>query len=1004
MRRIGYILLGAIGLAVFAPPIIERVPAFQNAVTVSANSSATFMPGTCFAVDTNNALRHFNVAAPSRTLGTVQISGLQAGESILGIDFRPATGQLFGVGSTSRIYVINTVTGAASPVDGGFTPVLNGTDFGFDFNPTVDRIRLVSDAEQNLRLNPDTGAVSTIDLAINPAGNLVGSAYTNNFAGATTTVLYGIDSGSDQLVIQNPPNDGTLTPVGALGVDTSGLAGFDIAAGSGIAYASLTTAAVTQSDFYTINLSTGVATLVGALPPAPSLIRDIAVVAGPEAIFAVTTSNNLVRFNSNAPGTIVSTSPITGMQPGETMVGIDFRPATGQLYGLGDSSRIYRIDPANGIATPVGAGPFTPALSGTDFGFDFNPTVDRIRIVSDAEQNLRAHPDTGAIAVTDLNLNPAGNVVAAAYTNNFAGATTTTLYDIDSTSDLLLIQNPPNNGVLSAVGPLGVNATGLTSFDIAGSGMAFAAITLPATTTTNFYTMNLATGSASLVGTIGGGEQIRDMAVRVCTEVAYGITATAGGHNLVTFNAAAPGIIISSVAISGLQGGEAIRGADFRPATGQLIAVGSTSRLYSVNLTTGVATAIGAAPFTPVLNGTQFGVDFNPTVDRLRIVSDAEQNLRLNPNTGLVSNTDLALNPAGNVVSVAYTNNFAGATTTTLYDVDNISDTLLVQNPPNDGTLTAVGPLGVDLTTSEVGFDIATGTGNAFLSGYVSGPATPNLYSVNLSTGALTSIGAINIPGTDTLVDISILVPSIAGVDAPVAYDPATGVFFERNSNTPGPADTTFTFGAGGGAIRPVKGDWDGDGDDTPGIYDTTSGTFFLRNGNSNGPADAATFTFGPGGANFLPVVGDWDNDGDDTIGIYDSSAGNFFLKNTNTPGTADLVFTFGAGGAIPVAGDWNNDGTDTIGIYLAASGTFFLRNSNSNGPADIPPFTFGAPNLTPIAGDWNADGADTVGVYNSASAAWFLTNANVVGAVADFTFTYGVAGQVGLAGDWDGR
>ena len=1003
MRRIGFVLVVAICMAVLAPPVLERVPAFKPSLTASANSAASFPPGTIFTVSVTNQLEHFNVAAPGVRLGIVGITGLAPSEDIVGIDFRPATGQLYGLGASNQLYVINAVTGAASPVDGGFTPPLDNAAFGFDFNPTVDRIRVVSSTEQNLRLHPDTGQTAGVDGNINPAGGICGSAYTNNFAGATSTVLFGIDSDSDLLVIQNPPNDGTVTPVGPLGVDFSGNAGFDIAPGSGIAYAALFVGSL-PSNLYTINLATGAATLVGALGGGGDAKRGLAYVTGPETVFGVTTSNNLVRFNSNTPGTIVSTSPITGLQGGENILGIDFRPATGQLYGLGSSSRIYRIDPANGAATAVGGGPFAPALSGTDFGFDFNPTVDRIRIVSDAEQNIRAHPDLGTIVFTDTNLTPAGNVVAAAYINNFAGATVTTLYDIDSSSDLLLTQNPPNNGQLNAVGPLGVNASGLTGFDIAPSGMAFASITLQGGSTTNFYTVNLGTGGASLVGTIGGGELIRDTAVRICTEVAYGVTQVAGpAFNLITFNVATPGIIISTVGITGLQASELIHGIDFRPATGQLYALGSTSRLYRINLMTGVATAVGAGPFTPTLNGTAFGFDFNPTVDRIRIVSDAEQNLRAHPDTGAIVFTDGSLNPAGNVAAAAYSNNFAGALSTTLYDVDSTSSSLFTQNPPNSGTLNLVGALGIAVSNASVGFDIASGSGNSFLSAYTGG-ANPGLYSVNLATGAATLIGNINT--TDVLVDFSVRIEgsAIAGVDSPAVYDSTTGAFFERNSNSAGFADNTFFYGPGGPNVRPLKGDWDGDGDDTVGIYDTITGAFFLRNANAGGAADVPVFTFGPGGATVLPITGDWDGDGDDTIGIYDSLTGNVFLKNTNTSGVADIVFTYGGGGAIPIVGDWNADNTDTIGIYVAATGAFFLRNSNSNGPADITPFTFGGPNNTPLAGDWNGDGTDSVGIYNSAGAAWFLTNTNAPGALADFTYNYGPSGAVGLVGDWDGQ
>jgi hypothetical protein len=755
MRTLTFLLVATLLTAPLIQVKSQRIsapsPQQSDAVdSVNTNNAASFKPGTVFAVDSVNHLLHFDQAMPGKIDGSVPIANIQPGENILSIDFRPATGQLYGLGSTSQIYIINPVTGVALPVGGMFTPALSGTAFGFDFNPTSDRIRVVSDAEQNLRLNPDTGAVAGVDLAINPAGELVGSAYSNNFSGATTTTLYGIDSGSDTLVIQNPPNDGIVSPVGSLGFDTNNLVGFDITA-AGTAYASLTGPVASSSNFFTINLASGAATLVGTIGGGLT-IRSIALVTGPETVYAVTTSNKLLRFNSNTPGAIISTLPITGMQAGEITEGIDFRPATGQLYALGSTSRLYVIDPFTGAATQVGTGTFSPALSGTDFGFDFNPTVDRIRVVSDTEQNLRLNPITGTVTFADAPLNPPGNVVAAAYTNNFAGAISTTLYDIDSNSDLLLIQNPPNSGVLSAIGPLNVNTSGLTGFDISPAGGAFASLTAPAATTTNFYTINLTTGAATLVGAIGGGETIRDVAIQLSTEVIYGVTLSGATSNLITFNAATPSIILSGVALTGLQAGETIVGIDFRPATGQLYAIGSTSRVYTINISTGAVTALGP-PFTPVLNGTSFGVDFNPTVDRIRVVSNTEQNLRLNPDTGANTAVDNPLNPTGNIVAAAYTNNFAGATTTTLYDVDSGTDQLLIQNPANGGTLTPVGSLGVNLS-DVAGFDIASGSGTAYLSGYLPAASSPSLFTINLETGAATLVGTI--ATTDILVGIAV--------------------------------------------------------------------------------------------------------------------------------------------------------------------------------------------------------------------------------------------------------
>ena len=221
------------------------------------------------------------------------------------------------------------------------------------------------------------------------------------------------------------------------------------------------------------------------------------------------------------------------MQPGETLLAIDFRPATGQLYGIGSTSRLYTINTATNQATQVGsAGAFT--LSGTAFDIDFNPTVDRIRVTSNTGQNLRLNPNDGTLAATDTplqydnttadgdpidaNAGATPRIVGAAYTNNFNGALTTTLNDIDSNLDLLATQNPPNGGTLNTVGPLGFNTSDLVGFDILTVGsinMAFALLTPPTGGMGQFFIINLSRGAATLVGTVGGTLPIGDIAAAV---------------------------------------------------------------------------------------------------------------------------------------------------------------------------------------------------------------------------------------------------------------------------------------------------------------------------------------------------------------------------------------------------------------------------------------------------------------------------------------------------------
>jgi Tol biopolymer transport system component len=260
-------------------------------VTITDNDGA--VAATIYGVTAANNLVRFNSATPGTFEATNAITGLQTGETILGIDVRPATRQIYALGSTGRIYTINPFTGAAALASTASGATLSGTSFGVDFNPVPDRLRVVSDADQNLRFNVDTGA-ATVDTTLayatgdpnagqNP--NVVGVAYTNNFAGTTATTLYGIDSARDTLVRQGSvggspvsPNAGQLFTIGPLGVDTSDVVGFDIANPSGIAFAALTVGGTAQ--LYTINLTTGAATLVGNVGGS-SALRGITVANPP---------------------------------------------------------------------------------------------------------------------------------------------------------------------------------------------------------------------------------------------------------------------------------------------------------------------------------------------------------------------------------------------------------------------------------------------------------------------------------------------------------------------------------------------------------------------------------------------------------------------------------------------------------------------------------------------------------------------------------------------------
>ncbi|MDX2216766.1 MAG: DUF4394 domain-containing protein [Oculatellaceae cyanobacterium bins.114] len=246
--------------------------------------------------------------------------------------------------------------------------------------------------------------------------------------------------------------------------------------------------------------------------------------SAPLRLFGLTDTNTVVAFNPDKLDKAVNI-PVTGLTTGETLRGIDFRPATGELFGVSSASKLYTINLATGAATAISSTTFTPALTGTSLGIDFNPTVDRIRLVTDLDENARLNPITGAIADFDpatagiqtdtalayatgdtrFGTNP--TVTAVAYTNNFAGTATTTLFGIDTALDILVRQGSndgtpisPNTGNLFSVGALGVDFGPNSGFDIFTD--ASGVNTAYATSGSTVYSINLTTGVATPLGTV----------------------------------------------------------------------------------------------------------------------------------------------------------------------------------------------------------------------------------------------------------------------------------------------------------------------------------------------------------------------------------------------------------------------------------------------------------------------------------------------------------------------
>jgi hypothetical protein len=227
-------------------------------------------------------------------------------------------------------------------------------------------------------------------------------------------------------------------------------------------------------------------------------------------MIGLTEDGALARFALDAPAAVARVA-VTGVAG--TLLGIDVRPADRRLYGVTTSYEIYTIDPASGTATPVST--LTTAFDGGPrSGFDFNPQADRLRLVAASGQDLRVNVALGAAAVDgpltyargDRHAGTRPAVTAAAYTAAVANAPATKLFDIDADLDVLALQDPPNDGVLVTVGPLGVDFAPLAGFDVvtdaSGADHAYAV------SGSTLYAIDLATGAARRIDTIGDGRLV----------------------------------------------------------------------------------------------------------------------------------------------------------------------------------------------------------------------------------------------------------------------------------------------------------------------------------------------------------------------------------------------------------------------------------------------------------------------------------------------------------------
>jgi hypothetical protein len=818
------------------------------------------VPAAAFALSGTNLLS-FDTASPTITQ-TTAITGITGGETLVGIDFRAQNGLLYGLGvdatnDIATLYAISTRTGAATAVGtaGQVTFTTDGTTkvdlpdpatvgYGIDFNPAADRFRVVA-GSLNFRVNPNTGGpvdgdntglTSGTVTGTNPDGPINAGTTTVDAAGYTNnqpnnggvTTQYTLDASTDQLFIQAPPNTGTQTlgqtvTLGGSTLDFTAVNGFDIPAGvnaaasntpvvAGSAFAVLNVGGTT--GLYSINLVDATATLVGNVGTGATAVSGLAVqsdLGGLPAIALDATGGNLLRFNTATPGTVTTQALNTAaVVTGETLVGIDFRPQTGQLYALGidataETGTLYLVDPQTGVVSVAVAGTASAiTFAGVDFpdpatagyGFDFNPTVDRIRVTTSTGLNFRINPNNGLPAsatpdgaITGL---PGGStgVSATAYTNSFGQSLTggvTTQYTLDAASNSLFIQNPPNNGTQTNQLPITEGGTPLDFTDINGfdipagvrvgtsaapvaSGFAYASLVVSGTT--SLYRIDLTTGAATNLGAVGAGAT--PLAGFALADAAAGTVAFAAATATVNENGGTAALTLTrtggttgelTVTVN-VTGGTAAAGADFTagPYTATF-ADGATVATLNVPIADDVIFEGNETIVLTIAAVNNAAVIGTPNVSTLTITeNDPQQTFAVTDAQGfaLIGGTLSAFsstNPGASLAPIALTGVTAGETL------------VAIDYRPQNGLLYG---LGVDAAND-----------------------TATLYLISPRGGVATAIGTAGQVTYTTDGTTKVDLPDPATVDYDIDFNPAVdrvrvvagGLNFRINPNTGAPVD-----------------------------------------------------------------------------------------------------------------------------------------------------------------------------------------------------------------------
>ena len=528
--------------------------------------------------------------------------------------------------------------------------------------------------------------------------------------------------------------------------------------------------------------------------------------------WALLDGTTMITFDRDSPEIVSSRVELTGFDPGEELVGMDFRVADNKLYGVGTLNNLYLLPHA--ATTPSASVTKITAISpgivtaGVSYGVDTDPVND-VLVVASGETASTVNFATGA-STTGAAMT-GRSISAIAHTHSFAGTQGTVLFGLDlsgdAVTDELVLIDDRIAGSARDAGTIRVNGAATAGFDVAGSNLdAYALLNIGSAT--RFFRINLANGVATLIGSlelqgevtalalppVAPGDTVGDM-LAINSQVQAAGSSLVPFNQFLTFDRASPGTILGRQAVVGLRPGEKVADADYRPADRVLYVLSDLGNLYFVDEFTGLLTLHaalvddGSGSFN-ALGSSSLGAAFNPVDGQLWVVTATGQNLRVNPDDGQVTvaarltytnSIDPTDDEDATATAIDFSDSFAGVRATTALVIDTSEDNFAELDDDDLGTQ-GDGALGGDAGGLN-GFDVDPVTGVAYAALTIDGSTRLHVVTQTAADfGALVSPKTIG-DGLTSIVAIAIKPPMNAmvyGVSTAnelvsfLASDPAT--------------------------------------------------------------------------------------------------------------------------------------------------------------------------------------------------------------------------------------